>query len=306
MVSRREIPYRQTSTAMRWMLVVASLLVFLAGAPLLLVADQTAEYFAWTISPQITAAFLGASYWSSGIFEFLASRERIWGRARLAVPAVLVFTILTLIVTLVHINRFHFDFPFTDADARTTDPLTVFGTWMWLAIYAGVPLAMGIILVRQARMPGDDPPAVARLGWWVRAIIITQASLLILVGTALLLVPTSVAPLWPWKLTALTARAIGAWLIGLSLTGVQALYENDRTRLGPAGVVAFTWAIAQLAIVAVFAGSIDWTRPTSGLYIAFVVTVVAIGAAAIYANVRSRRGETTYAAGPSAGEPPSG
>jgi len=303
MVSRREIPYRQTSTAMRWMLVVASLLVFLAGAPLLLVADQTAKYFAWTISPQITAAFLGASYWSSGIFEFLASRERIWGRARLAVPAVLVFTILTLIVTLVHINRFHFDFPFTDADARTTDPLTVFGTWMWLAIYAGVPLAMGIILVRQARMPGDDPPAVARLGWWVRAIIITQASLLILVGTALLLVPTSVAPLWPWKLTALTARAVGAWLIGLSLTGVQALYENDRTRLGPAGVVAFTWAIAQLAIVAVFAGSIDWTRPTSGLYIAFVVTVVAIGAAAIYANVRAGRQLRSSVVGPSAGAP---
>ena len=303
MVSRREIPYRQTSTATRWMLVVASLLVFLAGAPLLLAADRTAKYFAWTISPQITAAFLGASYWSSGIFEFLASRERIWGRARLAVPAVLVFTILTLIVTLVHINRFHFDFPFTDADARTTDPLTVFGTWMWLAIYAGVPLAMGIILVRQARMPGDDPPAVARLGWWVRAIIITQASLLILVGTALLLVPTSVAPLWPWKLTALTARAVGAWLIGLSLTGVQALYENDRTRLGPAGVVAFTWAIAQLAIVAVFAGSIDWTRPTSGLYIAFVVTVVAIGAAAIYANVRAGRQLRSSVVGPSAGAP---
>jgi hypothetical protein len=303
MVSPREIPYRRTIPAMRWMLVVAGLLVFLAGAPLLLVADQTAKYFAWTISPQITAAFLGASYWSSGIFELLSSRERIWGRARLAVPAVLVFTVLTLIVTLVHINRFHFDFPFTDADARTTDPLTLFGTWMWLAIYAGVPLAMGIILIRQARTPGDDPPAAAPLGWWVRAIIITQASLLIAVGTALLLVPTTVAPLWPWKLTALTGRAVGAWLIGLSLTGVQALYENDRTRLGPAGIVAFTWAIAQLAVVALFAGSIDWTRLTSRLYVAFVVSVVAIGAAAIYANVRARRQERTYPAGPSTGEP---
>ena len=303
MVQPRELAYRRTIPAMRWMLVVASLLVFLAGAPLLLVADQTSKYFAWTISPQITAAFLGASYWSSGIFELLSSRERIWGRARLAVPAVLVFTILTLIVTLVHINRFHFDFPFTDADARTTDPLTLFGTWMWLAIYAGVPLAMGIILVRQARTPGDDPPVVAPLGWWVQAIIITQASILIVVGTALLVAPTSVAPLWPWKLTALTGRAVGAWLIGLSLTGVQALYENDRTRLGPAGVVAFTWAVAQLAVVALFAGSIDWTRATSGLYVAFVVSVVAIGAAAIYAHVRARREERTYPDGRRASEP---
>jgi len=306
MVSRREVPYRQTSTAMRWMLVVASLLVFLAGAPLLLVGDQTAKYFAWTISPQITAAFLGGSYWASGIFELLSSRERIWGRARLAVPAVLVFTILTLIVTLVHINRFHFDFPFTDADARTTDPLTLFGTWMWLAIYAGVPLAMGIILIRQARMPGDDPPVVAPLGWWVRAIIITQASLLIVVGLGLLLAPTAVAPQWPWKLTALTARAVGAWLIGLSLTGVQALYENDRTRLGPAGVVAFTWGIAQLAIVALFANSIDWTRPSTGPYVAFLVSVLLIGAAAIYAHVRARAELVSAAGGPSAGQPPSG
>jgi hypothetical protein len=303
MVSRREVPYRQTSTAMRWMLVVASLLVFLAGAPLLLVADQTAKYFAWTISPQITAAFLGASYWSSGLFELLSSRERIWGRARLAVPAVLVFTILTLIVTLVHINRFHFDFPFTDADARTTDPLTLFGTWMWLAIYAGVPLAMGIILIRQARMPGDDPPVAAPLGWWVRAIIITQASLLIVVGLGLLLAPAAVAPQWPWKLTALTARAVGAWLIGLSLTGVQALYENDRTRLGPAGVVAFTWGIAQLAIVALFANSIDWTRPSTGPYVAFLVSVLAIGAAAIYAHLRARAELRSVAAGPPVGKP---
>jgi hypothetical protein len=303
MVSRREVPHRQTSTAMRWMLVVASLLVFLAGAPLLLVADQTAKYFAWTISPQMTAAFLGASYWSSGIFELLSSRQRTWGRARLAVPAVLVFTILTLIVTLVHINRFHFDFPFTDADARTTDPLTLFGTWMWLAIYAGVPLAMGIILIRQARMPGDDPPVAAPLGWWVRAIIITQASLLIVVGLGLLLAPTAVAPQWPWKLTALTARAVGAWLIGLSLTGVQALYENDRTRLGPAGVVAFTWGIAQLAIVALFANSIDWTRPSTGPYVVFLVSVLAIGAAAIYAHLRARAELRSAAAGPPVGEP---
>ena len=206
----------------------------------------------------------------------------------MAVPAVLVFTVLTLVVTLVHIDRFHLDFSFVDADARSTDPLTVFGTWMWLAIYAGVPVAMGIILFRQIRQPGDDPPVAAPLGWWVRGFIVAQASLLIVVGVALLLAPTVAGPLWPWKLTVLTARAVGAWLIGLSLTGVQALYEDDRTRLGPAGIGAFTWASIQLAVVAVFGGSIDWTLPTSGLYVAFLFSVLAIGAGAIYVNARAR------------------
>ena len=76
--------------------------------------------------------------------------------------------------------------------------------------------------------------------------------------------------------------------IGLSLTGVQALYENDRTRLGPAEIGAFTWASIQLAVVAVFGGSIDWTRPTSALYVAFLFSVLAIGAGAIYVNARAR------------------
>jgi hypothetical protein len=132
---------RRTIGPMRALLVIAGGLVFLAGAPLVLVPDQTARYFAWTIQPPMTAAFLGGSYWAACVFQLLSSRERVWARARLAIPAVLLFTILTLIVTLIHINRFHFDFPFTDPDARPTEAFTVIGTWFWLAIYALVPLA---------------------------------------------------------------------------------------------------------------------------------------------------------------------
>jgi hypothetical protein len=281
--------YRSTTASMRRMLRLACLLVFLAGSPLLLVSDQTARFFAWTISPQLTAGFLGASYWASGIFELMASRERIWARARLAVPAVLVFTLLTLIVTIVHINRFHFDFAFTDPDARATEPITLIGTWFWVAIYAFVPIALAVILVRQLRMPGADPPAEAPIGSVARAVVIAQAVFLAVLGVALLVIPATVAPLWPWKLTILTARVIGAWLIGLSLTGVQALYENDRTRLRPAGVAAVVWAILELGFVARFADGIDWTRASAWLYLFFVVSVLAIGVGAIRASVRSPR-----------------
>jgi hypothetical protein len=278
--SRGDATGRRTTAPMRALLVIAGGLVFLAGAPLVLVPDQTARFFAWTIQPPMTAAFLGGSYWAACVFQLLSSRERIWARARLAIPAVLVFTILTLIVTLIHINRFHFDFPFTDPDARPAETFTVIGTWFWLAIYALVPLAMGILLVRQVRTPGLDPGPVAPLGTIARSVIVVQALLIAPLGVALLVAPLAALPLWPWKLTALTARAVGAWLIGLSITGVQALYENDRTRLGPAGIAAMVWGTLELLFIVRFAASVDWTRPSAWIYAVFVVSVIGIGAAA--------------------------
>ena len=80
-------PVRELSLGMRGLLVAASVLVFLAGFQLFILTEQTEHYFAWTIQPPLTAAFLGAGYWSSFLLEFLASRERIWARARVAVPA---------------------------------------------------------------------------------------------------------------------------------------------------------------------------------------------------------------------------
>ncbi len=278
---------RRTIASMRWLLIIAGALVFLAGAPLVLVPDQTERYFAWTIQPPMTAAFLGGSYWAACVFELLSARERVWARARLAIPAVLVFTILTLIVTLVHINRFHFDFPFTDPDARPAEAFTIIGTWFWLAIYVLVPLAMSVILIRQIRTPGVDPAPVAPLGRVARSVIVVQAVLIAPLGVALLVAPLAVAPLWPWKLTALTARAVGAWLVGLSITGVQALYENDRTRLGPAGIAAIVWGTLELLFIARFAPTLDWTRPNAWIYAVFVVSVIGIGAAAYSGSRRA-------------------
>src|SRR5688500_1255825 len=89
-----------TSPRMRLMLLVASILVFIVGIQLFIFTEQTEKYFAWTINPPLTAAFLGAAYWSAFSLEFVASRQRTWAQARIAVPAVLAFTSLTFIVTL--------------------------------------------------------------------------------------------------------------------------------------------------------------------------------------------------------------
>src|SRR3990172_7841945 len=121
---------RPLTSLMRWLLYAASALVFLAGLQLTVFSEQTETYFAWTVSPPLTAAFLGAAYWAAAPVELIAARQRTWAQARVAVPAIWLFTTLTLVITLVPFDRFHFSSPVASAQIAA---------WFWLAIYAGVP-----------------------------------------------------------------------------------------------------------------------------------------------------------------------
>jgi hypothetical protein len=85
--------------SLRWLLVAAAVLVFLAGVQLFVFPLRTDRYFAWTIGSPMTASFLGASYWSAVALELGGSRARTWSGARIAIPAVGLFTAVTLIVT---------------------------------------------------------------------------------------------------------------------------------------------------------------------------------------------------------------
>ena len=134
--------YRGSTTGIRRFFYVASFLVFAAGVPLFLGSTQTARYFAWTIKSPLTAAFLGANYWAAIVLEVLAARQRMWARVRVAFVPVLVFTFDTLVVTLVHLDRFHL---------HGGAFVTRLSTWLWLAIYIAVPPAMIVLGARQLR-----------------------------------------------------------------------------------------------------------------------------------------------------------
>src|SRR5439155_630339 len=71
---------RPLTTLMRYLLYAASVLVFLAGFQLTVFTAQTGAYFAWTVLPPITAAFLGAAYWAAVPVEVLAAREATWAK----------------------------------------------------------------------------------------------------------------------------------------------------------------------------------------------------------------------------------
>lgn len=264
--------------AMRFMLYLAGALVFITGVQLFILTEQTDRYFAWTIQPPLTAATLGAAYWASCALELAAAREQLWVRARIAVPAVVIFTALTLLVTLLHIDRFHLASP---------ELITRGAAWAWLIVYAAVPALLGGMLIVQATMRGGDPPRVAPLPSWLTAILAIHALIMLPLGLLMLAAPTLAIEFWPWKLTPLTARAIGAWAVGLGLAVVQTLRERDLMRVRPAIASYIAFGALELIALARYSGDIDWARPSAAIYGVFMASVLLAGIGGWYAARRA-------------------
>jgi hypothetical protein len=260
--------FRPLSRGMRLLLLVAGGLVFLAGFQLFVLTQQTDRFFAWTIQPSLTAAFLGAGYWASFLLEVLAAREKAWARARIAVPAVFTFTTLTLIATLLHLDRFHFNSP---------NPIAQTAAYLWLAIYLIVPIGMLVFLLAQLRVPGSDPPRTLALPIWMVVALGLQGAIMLGTGVALFVAPQLVATIWPWKLTPLTGRAIGAWLIGVGVFAAHMAWENDFTRT-KAGMISYT-AFAALELLAIgrYPSDLNWANLGTWLYIFLILSVMLVG-----------------------------
>jgi len=252
-------------------------LVFTAGFQLFVLTEHTGTYFAWTIGNPLAAAFLGASYWASLSLEALAGRQAAWAHARIAVPAVLVFTVLTLVATLQHLDKFHFGGSFA---ARTQ-----IVTWAWIAIYVLVPLLMLIVFAVQARTPGADPPRSAPLPTWLLATLAVQAIILLGFGVMLFAVPAQAAPLWPWKLTPLLAQATGAWLISLGVAAGHSLLERDARRLRPAALGYILLAVLQAIALARYPHRFELGPASGTIYLVFLGAMLLTGAAGLASSL---------------------
>jgi len=278
---RRLARLRPLIPGMRNLLFTASVLVLLAGIQLLVFTGRTDHFFAWTIANPLSAAFLGAGYWASVAIEALAGRQTTWANARIAVPAVLVFTLLTLFATLTHLGQLHLGSGFPTG----TQIVTV----AWIAIYIAVPVLMLILLAVQARAPGQDPPRSAGLPAWLLALLAAQAIVLFGLGVAMFSVPAQAAHIWPWKLSPMMAQAIGAWLVSLGVAAGHALIERDARRLRPAAVGYILLAVLLGIALARYPQHYEW-RSASGVgYVILLVTMLLTGVAGLTLAASRRR-----------------
>jgi hypothetical protein len=265
-------PIQPIHSWMRAILYLAGALVFISGFQLFVLSDFTAQYFAWTVKPSLTAATLGAAYWASCVLEFAAARKRIWAHARIAVPAVLLFTSLTLVVTILHADRFHL------ADS---DPISRNAAWAWLIIYVWVPPLLGGIWLLQARVTGTIPARGKPLHRAFAACLALMAIVLIPIGLGMLIAPQSVIPVWPWVLTPLTARAIGAWAFALGFAMIHALWENDWERVQIATWSIATFGLLELLALIRYPADMKWELPQAWFYTLFMALIALAGTISI-------------------------
>ena len=263
---------------MRRLLIIFSGLTLLAFVALFLGAGQTDRYFAWTINPPATAAFLGAAYAGGCALVVLGLRRGAWSTLRIPFVTILVFTLVTLAATVLHLDKFHF----------AKSGVALFAAWFWLAIYVFVPLAMIIVLIRQIRRSVPDPGPRLPIPRPLVAALLIQGGILLAVGVALFVAPATQAVLWPWMLTPLTARAVAAWLMALGLGGLLAVREGDLARLDVSATAYALLAGLEIVVLIRYAEVVRWTAPATAVYLALFVLIMVCAAYALRRIYRHR------------------
>jgi hypothetical protein len=237
-------------------------LALVAGVLLFPLAEHTETSFSWTIEPPLTAAFLGASYWAACLLFAWSARQRTWVRARPALLPAFVIAVLLLVATIIHFDRFHKD---------------LFG-YFWLSAYVAVPPVMLLALWAQLRAQGAERSEPRPLPQGLRALLLVQALAMAGIGVALFASPGSADSLWPWALTPLTARAVGAFLIGFAAAAAQAVAENDLTRLAGSAVAYAALGALELLAILRYTSELDGSGARGAVYLVFVGSVLAAGA----------------------------
>jgi hypothetical protein len=175
--------------------------VVLYGLP-----DDTDRWFAWPIVPAMTPMTLGAVYLGGAYFFVQAFRAREWHAVKSGFVAVGTFASLMGVATIIHWDKFNHDHV---------------AFWLWAGLYFTTPfLVWGVWAANRRRGTAAGPddlllPPTARL------VIGATGALAVFAGLFLFLLPDQSIEAWPWKLTPLTSRVLGAiFMLGIAGLGV--------------------------------------------------------------------------------------
>jgi hypothetical protein len=275
-----------------WICAVVGAILVSGVAVLWLEPDRTADLFAWTIRPDLTPLLMGSLYGAGAYLFVCAARIDRWHRVAVAFPPIAVFTALMLTATLLHWDRFN------HGDAPAAAALSF---WIWIVAYALAPFAMAAIWWRNRRADDGQPEAVdTTVPAVVRAVVAAGGAIALAVGCVAFLSPTSVTEHWPWALTPLTARVLGAFLVQ---SGAIALLLARDARWSAWRILVQTVVLGAVLFPIGLArawSDLDGGNPLAWLSVAALAIVVA-GGAALHVALDRRLAPPAAAAVPDAG-----
>jgi hypothetical protein len=235
---------------------------------------DTKRLFAWTIKPTMTPMVLASAYLGGAYFFVRVLRERRWTVIKTGFLSVALFASLLGVATIVHWDKFnhqHVSF------------------WTWATLYFTTPFLVVGGWLANRRFAAAAGPEEPRLGTVARALVGLVGLLALGWGTVMFLAPATVIGVWPWTLTPLTCRVIGAiFCLGSAGTGVVADPRWSAVRLM---LQVETLMVALMLVAAVRARSeLDTGRPLTWLMaVGFVAVLAGSGGLWYTMEVRPRR-----------------
>lgn len=190
----------------RLYLVAVGFLAFTVGYWCYFQPEFSANGIPWTIPP-LCATFLGAMYFSGGVYTVVSFLSRRWGSIQLFMPQCALWTGGLTIVSLFYLGAFDF--------SRQQ-------TQLWFLAYIAFPIIGGALLWIHRREWDASLAGDTALPSWVKLYLRVQGTILIVLALALLFAPEFMQSLWAWRTgilmlqlysMPLLAYGIGSWLM---------------------------------------------------------------------------------------------
>ena len=152
-----------------------------------------------------------------------------------------------------------------------------------------LPPAIIFFLAQQLAVPGREERPRTALPPWMRLVLAVQALVMIAVGVALFVAPGDVDSLWPWPLTELTSKAVGAWLIGIGATAATIAWRDDGEDVHNAALAYLALGGLATAGLIRYGGDLDWGEAAALAYLVLVASWLVVGAAGALGSFRAGR-----------------
>jgi hypothetical protein len=159
--------------------------------------------------PPMHSRFLGSMYLSGATFMGLNILAKQWAEVRVVTPMISIWTGMLGIVSLFHLSAFDW--------GRVQ-------VWIWFIAYISFPLIAAWIAWQQRSQtnPAEGLPLSDRL----RTYFYLQGGLVTLLALSLLIAPSWMVSLWPWKITPILAHIYSAPFLSYGLGSLYAVSQH--------------------------------------------------------------------------------
>ncbi|MFB7513670.1 hypothetical protein [Streptomyces sp. NPDC056144] len=223
---------------------------------------------AWVSTEALTPGLVGAAMAGVAPALFTIGRARHWAEARTLVLPLVIVLVGLFTVSLLNAGSLQ---------AVRGGPLFLaLFSLGWVATLGLLALGAVVCLGAQYRRPaaphkaGSPRPAPVPLPAWSKPLLAVLGSGWLGIGAGLLVLPAFWGPLLPWTVNRADAQGLGVWALALGVGVLGSLAEDDLSRIRPALTAVPAVASASAVVLAVHAGSVDWTSGPGAALLALV------------------------------------